>query len=221
MLLAIKRRLLAPVLYSYGRRVIDEQMQMHSHLIQNPAIDIGGGRLRGCFRYGEVRPKIIDIVDGPHVDLVADAHDLPLKDASIRTVILNNTLEHVANPFQVISEVNRVMKPGGVLLVAIPFLRPIHADPDDYTRFTRSGLRHLLAEYFVDIEIYPVGGLGLLVVETIRDQVMKTRWWLRYLCYLFLLPIGEYLYQTARDPEAKENPPYTTGYFVVAQKPKR
>jgi SAM-dependent methyltransferase len=54
----------------------------------------------------------------PHVkSLVADAHDLPLTDASFDAVVLFHTLTYAADPKCVVRECARVLRPRGRLLV--------------------------------------------------------------------------------------------------------
>jgi SAM-dependent methyltransferase len=65
-------------------------------------------------------------------------------DASFDAVFLLEVLEHVATPDLAISEIYRVLAPGGVLVLSTPFLFEIHEAPHDYFRFTEHGLRLLL-----------------------------------------------------------------------------
>lgn len=77
---------------------------------------------------------------GARPDVFADASQLPLPDASIDTVLLLEVLEHLRHPAQALSEIARVLRPGGQLLLTMPFLYPIHDAPHDYQRLTRHGL---------------------------------------------------------------------------------
>ena len=70
----------------------------------------------------------------------ADCAALPFADASFDTVLLLEVLEHVADARGVLAEISRVLKPGAVLLISVPFLYPIHDAPHDYLRFTPSGI---------------------------------------------------------------------------------
>lgn len=78
---------------------------------------------------------------GAHV--VADGHHLPFVDDVFDGVYMLAVLEHVQNPFAVTQEVARVLKAGGFVLVASPFMYPVHSSPSDYFRFTDEGLRQL------------------------------------------------------------------------------
>jgi len=70
----------------------------------------------------------------------ADGAALPFADASFDTVLLLEVLEHVADARAVLAEIARVLKTGGVLLLSVPFLYPLHDAPHDYRRFTAPGL---------------------------------------------------------------------------------
>ncbi|MES2087685.1 MAG: glycosyltransferase [Patescibacteria group bacterium] len=95
----------------------------------------------------------IDIFPFPEVDIVADASALPFADNSIPALVSESVLEHVADPNVVASEMIRILKPGGYLYISAPFIHPYHASPDDFNRWTTSGLRHL----FKEMEIVETG----------------------------------------------------------------
>jgi len=68
----------------------------------------------------------------------------PIDDASIDTVMATETLEHVVRPEGFLAAAGRVLKPGGWLLLTVPFAARWHYIPYDYWRFTPSGLASLL-----------------------------------------------------------------------------
>jgi len=80
-----------------------------------------------------------------NVDIVANATRLPFLDETFDLVICEAVLEHVPNPQAIVSEIIRVLRPGGQVYVEVPFLQGFHADPHDYQRYTLPGLRTLLA----------------------------------------------------------------------------
>lgn len=103
--------------------------------------DIGSGPER-------IAPQFInvDIFPFPGVDVVASAEHLPFKDATFGGLVTESLLEHVPNPKEVATELLRVLKPGGVVYASAPFIHPYHASPDDFNRFTASGLKELFPE---------------------------------------------------------------------------
>ena len=71
---------------------------------------------------------------------------IPLRDASVESALATQVLEHCPEPLRTLSEIHRVLKPGGVLLITVPFLWPIHDPPYDEYRYTPFSLERLLCE---------------------------------------------------------------------------
>lgn len=95
----------------------------------------------------------VDIYPWNEVDIVADAHDLPLADNSIDGFVFPWALEHMRDPKQIAREFRRALKPGGHLYLSTNFVLPYHPSPKDYYRWTADGLREL----FSDFEILEIG----------------------------------------------------------------
>jgi SAM-dependent methyltransferase len=83
----------------------------------------------------------VDMIPFPGVDVVADARRLPFAPESADAVICQSMIEHVDDPQAVLSEISRILKPGGHCYLTVPFIFPYHSSPDDYRRLTRDGLR--------------------------------------------------------------------------------
>ncbi len=118
--------------------------------------DIGSKARRGRYPFGSPKPGMhfvcVDIEPDSNVDLVADAHDMHMvEDNSVDFVISSSTLEHVHNPRRVMHEIWRILKPGGMVYINVPFVFRYHSDPDDFYRFSYKGLE-LLCEDFEILE---------------------------------------------------------------------
>jgi SAM-dependent methyltransferase len=77
-------------------------------------------------------------------DHLYDGKKFPFEDASFDAVLCNQVLEHVFNPDEFLSEIMRVLRPGGKLLLTAPFVWDEHEQPYDYARYSSFGLRALL-----------------------------------------------------------------------------
>lgn len=97
-------------------------------------IDIGCGNHR-------IADEIIglDMFDYDAVDIVCDLGALPFKPDSVDAFASRSVLEHVRGIADLVTQLRRLTKPGGVNMHLIPFLFPYHASPHDYQRFTHSG----------------------------------------------------------------------------------
>jgi SAM-dependent methyltransferase len=113
-------------------------------------LDVGCGSkpYRGAF------PGISDYVglelDSPEAranataDHYYDGVRFPFEDDVFDVVFCSQVLEHVFEPVSFISEMHRVARSGGMLLLTVPLLWDEHEKPRDYGRYTSHGIRHLL-----------------------------------------------------------------------------
>lgn len=99
----------------------------------------------------------VDIFPFPTTDIVADAAALPFSSDSVDGVICEVMLEHAIDPEAIIIEIYRVLKKGGYLYLAVPFMLGYHSSPSDYQRWTLPGIAHVL-EGFEIIESGIRGG---------------------------------------------------------------
>lgn len=83
--------------------------------------------------------------DRSGADAWALAGALPFRDGAFDTVLCTQVLEHVEDPGAAVAEMVRVLRPGGKLIVTVPQAWFLHEEPYDFWRFTRYGLRALLA----------------------------------------------------------------------------
>ena len=119
----------------------------------NPVIfDIGSKEARGAYAFGGppegAKIVCVDIAESAGVDLVADAHDLHMvPDNSVDFVCSISVLEHVRYPQRVVKEIHRILKPGGIVYINVPFVFPFHADPDDFYRFSYKGVEILCEDF--------------------------------------------------------------------------
>lgn len=138
-------------------------------------IDVGAGQAPP---YRESCPSGWDYVD---VDLDAgDVHadgSLPFASGTFDVAISNAVLEHLPDPTASLAETARVLRRGGVLILATHGVYPYHPSPDDDTRWTRSGLAHEVGKSFEVESVEPLGGIVLTIAILIGFylELMGTR----------------------------------------------
>jgi SAM-dependent methyltransferase len=102
-------------------------------------LGLGGGM------EGRSHPRVINlnIEKFDCVDLVGDAHRLPLRDSSVDGVHCGAVFEHLRDPQDAASELFRVMKPGAIGFIGTPFMQPFHGYPSHFQNFTHVGHQRL------------------------------------------------------------------------------
>jgi ubiquinone/menaquinone biosynthesis C-methylase UbiE len=170
-----------------------------------------------------VRGKVVnqDIAEGLRnrdIDIYSPLHQIPVGDGHFDYIFCNAVLEHVINPEEVLAEFVRVLKPGGKLYLAVPFMQPEHLDPTDFQRYTKDGLRNLVEKHGLrvrKVEPLPLNvyiTLAWVVAEWLGSREYISYWLLRQVLY----PVLRYKQRRARlvvDSIA-------SGYRVLAEKPR-
>lgn len=88
----------------------------------------------------------LDLVDGPHTNIIGKGHELPFKDNCVDLVIAQEVLEHVPCWMALVTEIHRVIKPGGIFLCQVPFQIGFHPGPYDCWRFSKQALEYIFKE---------------------------------------------------------------------------
>jgi len=98
-------------------------------------------------KFGEQWVSVDKYDTRPFIDRHDDIHDLQFEDATFDIAVCISILEHVDNPAQAVSELKRVLKPGGLLWIQSPMAYPYHPDPLDLWRFTPTGLIRMCGNF--------------------------------------------------------------------------
>jgi SAM-dependent methyltransferase len=214
-----------PVAYSVRRRHLDRDLDTVSATIRGQVLEIGCGRSgrRGRFRPPTDGIETWVLLDRdprrrPHV--CADALALPFPPSAFDTVVCLEVLEYAWEPAKVVSEMGRVLRPGGSLVLSTPFLH--RADtPGDYWRFTEPALQRLVHEAGFNVTRCEAQGHALGVAASIlRYAVSVQPNVTRRLLSVLLRPFfGALLWGdqilSRRHPELAT---FSTGYLVTASK---
>jgi SAM-dependent methyltransferase len=171
----------------------------------------------------------LNTVPGEGVDIVANAEDLRtiIADETYEIVLCLSVLEHTLHPERLLNEIGRILKKDGMLILSVPFMLPLHEAPQDYWRFTKYGLKHLIQERFSTIEFIEImntmESLGYILHRLfMQTRVMNSRFLtfpfyvLSKLCYLFKgIITKEYGSITTKFPEQNI---LAAGYYFIGTK---
>jgi SAM-dependent methyltransferase len=211
------------------RYIVSLQAKCYSELIQKYArenlLELGCGDLP---LYEMYKNKVDQIIccdwsisyhKNLHLDFILNLNFvLPVKDSLFSTVILSDVLEHLINPDQIFSEITRVMKPGGIFFLSIPFLHPLHEEPYDYNRFTEFKLRDLCTKNNLQVlQLESYGGSFEFFADFLLKHLAKIQpdfltWIFRKIFMMITYSrLGKKIFE-------KTSRKYPLGYCLVAQK---
>ncbi len=153
---------------------------------------------------------------GGDCELLLDMTRMNLDEGTVDAFISVYALEHVFEYDRFFSECFRCLKPGGRLLLVVPFLSQYHGAPNDYFRFSASALDKLLTTAQV---LYRgvIGGRGLFIAEIYHEKAAMGAGGsaLRHLAFrLVALP---FLAAHLGNKWSNDNTPIT--HIYLAQKP--
>ena len=107
------------------RRIYNEEFFSRLLSAKTPggvSVEVGGGP--GFFK--QLLPSVIstDLVSCPWLDVVADAQALPFQTSTVTNVLGLDVLHHLAAPMKFLKEAERVLIPGGRLVLVEPWITP-------------------------------------------------------------------------------------------------
>jgi ubiquinone/menaquinone biosynthesis C-methylase UbiE len=173
---------LEPPYFDLRRSFLREHVRPGDHALD---LGCGDGRFTGLLAAAGAQPVGADVAETalrraraahPDIDFVRAEVDgaLPLQDGAFDVVWASEVIEHVADTARWLSEVRRVLRPQGRLLLTTPNHSRLailigglerYADPlsDHLHLYTRKSLRQLLEEFhFGQIELRAAGGPPLM-----------------------------------------------------------
>lgn len=196
--------------YSYLRAL--EHELIPTIPLEGRVLDFGGGARAGYVPLFSRKLAIDSLNIDQRVEptILHDANKpFPITDATYDTIVTFNTLEHVRRDEFALSELVRVLKPGGTMHIVVPFLYRVHASPSDFHRHTAFWWEAALEDLGIPVEASRIEPMMWGRLTSAFSFVEFSR-----LRFLRRLPLWLDLYlKGMADHE------YPLGYYIRATKP--
>lgn len=117
---------------------------------------------------------------------------LPFRSRSYDHVVSFQVLEHHPEPEKMISEMSRVTREGGTLILSAPFIWGLHEEPHDYMRFTHYALVRMLNKYGYTVRnVRTQGSICSLLITLVTGYCIEIASINRflYVCMALLYPL--------------------------------
>jgi len=191
-------------------------------------IDIGGRKTNKVGQF--IQPedqvsewKYLNINPENSPDFLCSADEIPVKSETFDIVLLSEVLEHLEQPYEVLNEIYRVLKPGGLFFITVPFMFHEHGSPFDFQRWTKRKIQmELESRGFQISDIEPLGGiLSILYDNTmiyLKQEGGKKNFLIKacYKVFARILSSLSKLFYIIDNKTNKES--IVSGYFVKAVK---
>jgi len=213
---------------TYRRKMLDFLQEKYKYLYKGVVLDVGG-RDRGKF----VKPRdkvkkwiFADINNNHNPDIVVDVANMKQIDSNVIDVMnCIELFEHVQEIEKGLKECFRVLKKNGVLIISVPFLYQMHADPFDFQRWTSTKWQLELKKIGFKIEKFIIMGKFFTHLAEILKEMLKAiqRSFSRVGSLLLKIihpsldRIIKFDYKSfVKNDRALNN--YHNGYFIIARK---
>lgn len=117
-------------------------------------------------QHGIVTTTNYDIASDLPDAIIGSLDTLPFAGDAYDTILCNAVLEHVEHPEAVVAELARVLRPGGHVILAVPFLQPYHECPRDFRRYSSEGL----------VALGEAAGLRVVAINPVHSAAQTLGW---------------------------------------------
>jgi SAM-dependent methyltransferase len=173
----------------------------------------------------------LDIVPYPEVDLVADLSQVnPFNENSFDVIIFMNVLEHVFESRELLKTVGKNLKPGGKIVITVPFLLKVHQAPFDFVRYTPFALEKMATGAGLTVEtlegyydpLYLLNeSLGNVWQFSLSNQSTAKQWIAKSLIFIIqrlINGLGHFIQSGHISTVLSQQNPAPVGYLVVLRK---
>ncbi len=184
------------------RSLLNEVVPLATAHTRGVVLDAGAGRMAWSSILEPLSTRYLStdyIVEHEDLSFCADLQGkIPLADQSVDTIFCCSVMEHTPEPWLILPEFFRILRPGGSVVLSVPFMYYLHGWPHDYFRFTRFGLVRLAEQAgFKVVSQMNGGGFVMMACQTVSMVITAYAWtpaapWLSTLPTALLYRIGRF-----------------------------
>jgi SAM-dependent methyltransferase len=161
-------------------------------------LDAGAGTApyRDLFLHANYETADFEKVDKEYAPstYVCDLASIPVEDGRFDFIVFNQVMEHLPDPLAVLTELRRVLKPGGSIICTCPLFYHEHETPYDFYRYTQFGHRYLFERAGFEIDSLDwlegwFGTVGYQLEGIFRNTPLSPSQFSSALLYVFTAPL--------------------------------
>jgi SAM-dependent methyltransferase len=213
--------------FFFARLGLAKAIRRHASMLSGKLLDIGCGSkpYKNLFYVNQYLGLDIDSKNTRNLgfaDYFYDGKTFPVESESFDSALCNQVLEHVFNPNAFLSEIHRVLKRDGKLLLTVPFVWDEHEQPFDYARYSSFGLKALLEENgFRIIQHEKIGADASTLFQLINAYLYKiSAGWQKDMRFIFTIVLIGFvnLLGIVAAKVLPKNPDFFLDQLIIAEK---
>jgi len=173
---------------TWHRILLEKHLLSIAPSLSGKILDIGSKNRR----YDHLFPGKVTAIDKtPNKDMDVCAGNiekgLTFPNSEFDHIICLEVIEYIKNHKLALSEIRRLLKPGGIAIISAPFM---YHDHGDYHRLTASYWQEILSPHFQSVTVTLIGNGFIVIWDIIRKKTLTSSSGLtRKIIFLFILPI--------------------------------
>ncbi len=172
--------------YYFIRKGLLQKIVQYSSVLHGRLLDFGCGS-KPYKSFIQVKEYVgVDFVNEGHphdneqIDIFYDGKKIPVENETFDSILSSEVFEHIFNLEEVLTELNRVLKKGGVILITCPFLWKEHEVPNDFARYTHFALKHLFEKNGFRVRTLDKSGNFIEVLFQLQALYFNDSWWPKF-----------------------------------------
>lgn len=149
------------------------------------------------------------------------SYQLPFKDNQFDNTVSFQVLEHHQDPSKMLSEMVRITKKGGYIMISFPLIWSLHEVPNDYYRFTQFAITALLKQNNCKIvEIIKEGSIFSAISMLLNEEINRIASINRFyyiIAFVLYIPLLLFQFFSAILDQLYKSPITFPNYLIIAR----